>query len=332
MELKPYKAVKYSESSIAKILDKNKWLIAETKIDGIRGLLVINNEDEPTFYTRTGHIIKCLEGVLTKDDLLPLVESRSLLYGSQGLVIDCELTVSGVDFYTGSGILRSHRLSKGNLEYHAGEPTDEQFKLKKERLCVHIFGVLPLLDMLDTESDIQVQGFMLQAHSQITAKSLLGLNTGIQFTVPESIEAYSMEDINHYYKDRLDKGYEGLILKDPSGIYRRGKKTGWFKMKPENEADGQVVGLVWGSVGSKYERQVVGFEVELEESGMVVSACNMSESLMKEVTANVKANGDSYYLGYQVQIKYMEKTNTGTLRHPSFDRFRGLEDNPQSKS
>ena len=63
---------------------------------------------------------------------------------------------------------------------------------------------------------------------------------------------------------------------------------------------------------------------------MEVSATNISRALMSEFTENVKSDPD-YYKGWACQITYMEETPDGSLRHPSFDQWRGTEDNPTVK-
>ena len=131
------------------------------------------------------------------------------------------------------------------------------------------------------------------------------------------------------YEEKRADGHEGLVVKDPLGKYKRGKKAGMWKMKPSEEADGHVVRPVWGTEGLANEGMVIGFDVMLE-NGMEVSATNISRALMSEFTENVKSDPD-YYKGWACQITYMEETPDGSLRHPSFDQWRGTEDNPTVK-
>ena len=119
-------------------------------------------------------------------------------------------------------------------------------------------------------------------------------------------------------------------MKDPQGIYKRGKKSGWWKLKPECEADGIIQGVNWGTEGLANEGKVIGFSVLLE-TGRLVDANNISRALMDEFTSNVKDHGEDFYNGWACQVNYMEETPDGSLRHPSFEKFRGTEDNPQEK-
>ncbi|MFK9938749.1 hypothetical protein ACJEP1_25400, partial [Klebsiella pneumoniae] len=88
-----------------------------------------------------------------------------------------------------------------------------------------------------------------------------------------------------------------------------------------------------GTPGLANEGKVIGSEVLLE-SGRVVSANNISQALMEEFTKNVVSwrnnlcsttVSDNPYEGWACQIKYMEETPDGSLRHPSLDKWRGTE-------
>ncbi|USW22304.1 UNVERIFIED_ORG: DNA ligase [Salmonella phage PSP2-22] len=105
---------------------------------------------------------------------------------------------------------------------------------------------------------------------------------------------------------KREEGHEGLIVKDPMCIYKRGKKSGWWKLKPENEADGIIQGLVWGTEGLANEGKVIGFEVLLE-SGRVVNATNISRTLMDEFTNTVNIEGETYYKDTLVRLRTWRK-------------------------
>lgn len=96
---------------------------------------------------------------------------------------------------------------------------------------------------------------------------------------------------------------------------------------------------LWDSTGElpalPTRGKVIGFEVLLE-SGRVVSANNISQALMEEFTAKVldaftEDETKNPFEGWACQIKYMEETPDGSLRHPSFDKWRGTEADPTVK-
>ncbi|WP_459567632.1 ATP-dependent DNA ligase, partial [Enterobacter asburiae] len=190
--------------------------------------------------------------------------------------------------------------------------------------------------------DYHVMTLLPLEHVKVALPVLQDHFPEVEWCLSESHEVYDMDELDALYRQKREEGHEGLVVKDPRGIYKRGKKSGWWKLKPENEADGVVVGLNWGTPGLANEGKVIGFEVLLE-SGRVVSANNISQALMEEFTKRVKeyttecnANeaGCWYmnpYEGWACQIKYMEETPDGSLRHPSFDKWRGTEADPTEK-
>ena len=307
LKLNPYRAVDYNEKAISKLLDKHGMVHCEEKLDGIRGLLSFNNK---AFYTRSGNRIVCLDEILKNYEV-----SEDL----KGLVFDCELTVKDVDFYVGSGLLRSKNINKDNIKYHNG--TDGKlFYLRNDLLEVH------LIEIFNEESALEDIN-----------QDLIGVLVEDYEDFPFNLKdidgrtCCSLTEINMFYEEIRSKGGEGLIIKDIFSPYKRGKKTGWFKMKPDNDIDGWVYGIVWGTKGTLNDGLVCGFKVRLED-GTEVVAGNMTKSLMEEITHNVNKYGDDFYYGHQVTIKFMERTSKGGLRHPSFSHFRGLEDSPNIKA
>lgn len=175
-----------------------------------------------------------------------------------------------------------------------------------------------------------MQNLLMPYHVEAMRSLLVEYFPEIEWLIAETYEVYDMDSLTELYEEKRAEGHEGLIVKDPQGIYKRGKKSGWFKMKPSEEADGVITGVVWGTPGLANEGKVIGFTALLE-SGRVVDATNISRALMDEFTANVKEHGEDYYNGWACQIAYMEETSDGSLRHPSFTCFRGTECNPGEK-
>ncbi|AXY81728.1 DNA ligase [Dickeya phage Katbat] len=369
MKTNPYKAVDYKESAIVKALAVAESLIADIKYDGVRLNLCVkaltDRDDGETdvvaeYLSRVGKTIPALEHLngfserwakFLADDEQPF---------SNGLMIDGEVMVKGVDFNTSSGLLRTVHLKEKNWKYDVNwsnsnsAPKDSNgkfiknlpFQLDPAQLKVVVYGVVPM-DVVESGEDYDVMNVLMQMHCAVQVALLERHFPEIEWVLPETHNVFSMEELHALYANVRELGHEGLVVKDPFGIYRRGKKSGWWKMKPENEADGIVQGLVWGTESLANEGKVIGFEVLLE-NGRVVNACNMTQGAMEDITERVlKANMvHSYdwmerigtediqlnpYEGHQVQIKYMEETPDGSLRHPSFVCFRGTESNPEEK-
>lgn len=352
----PYKAVDYVESSVKAALERCGYLIADVKYDGVRGNICVDNTANGQFLSRVSKTIPALEYLNGYNVRWKMLLADDRCNWPDGFMLDGELMVKGVDFNTGSGLLRTKWTKTDNYMYHSfadSVPLKQTatgrtvvdgkhlFELDMERLKVVLYAVVPL-DVIESGEDHKVMNLLMPEHVKSILPLLKDYFPEIEWCLSESHDVYDMTELNALYELKREEGHEGLVIKDPMDHYKRGKKTGWWKMKPECEADGIVTGLVWGTNGKANEGKVVGFEVLLE-SGRVVNATNISRALMDEFTARVKeyttecnANeaGCWYmnpYEGWACQISYMEETPDGSLRHPSWTKWRGTEEDPTVK-
>ncbi|UVX31359.1 ATP-dependent DNA ligase [Klebsiella phage VLCpiA3c] len=343
----PFKAVSFVRSAIEKALETSGYLIADTKHDGVRGNICVDNTANAAWLSRVSKTIPALEHLNGFDQRWQKLLKDDRWIFPDGFMLDGELMVKGVDFNTGSGLLRTKWLKKDNFKFDTRGKVEwakgkkEPFELDTEQLKVVLYDIIPL-DVIESGDDYNVMTLLRLEHVKVALPVLQDHFPEVEWCLSESHEVYDMDELDALYRQKREEGHEGLVVKDPRGIYKRGKKSGWWKLKPENEADGVVVGLNWGTPGLANEGKVIGFEVLLE-SGRVVSANNISQALMEEFTKRVKeyttecnANeaGCWYmnpYEGWACQIKYMEETPDGSLRHPSFDKWRGTEADPTIK-
>lgn len=339
----PFKAVSYVRSAIEKALETSGYLIADTKHDGVRGNICVDNTANSAWLSRVSKTIPALEHLNGFDQRWQKLLKDDRWIFPDGFMLDGELMVKGVDFNTGSGLLRTKYLKEKNMTFDTRGLLDfdkklwgtkTPFRLQTGKLKVVLYDIIPL-DIIESGDDYNVMTLLRLEHVRVALPILQDHFPEVEWCLSESHEVYDMDELDALYRQKREEGHEGLVVKDPRGIYKRGKKSGWWKLKPENEADGVVVGLNWGTSGLANEGKVIGFEVLLE-SGRVVSANNISQALMEEFTANAKAHSTvdcpvNPYEGWACQIKYMEETPDGSLRHPSFDKWRGTETDPTVK-
>nr|CAK6604425.1 ATP-dependent DNA ligase [Klebsiella phage vB_Kpn_K82P1] len=338
----PFKAVSFSRSAIEKALETSGYLVADTKHDGVRGNICVDNTANAAWLSRVSKTIPALEHLNGFDQRWQKLLKDDRWIFPDGFMLDGELMVKGVDFNTGSGLLRTKYLKEKNMKFDTRALLDfdkklwgtkTPFHLQTGKLKVVLYDIIPL-DIIESGEDYNVMTLLRLEHVKVALPVLQDHFPEVEWCLSESHEVYDMDELDALYRQKREEGHEGLVVKDPQGIYKRGKKSGWWKLKPENEADGVVVGLNWGTPGLANEGKVIGFEVLLE-SGRVVSANNISQALMEEFTLAVKTqelNGDNgAYIGWACQIKYMEETPDGSLRHPSFDKWRGTETDPTVK-
>lgn len=334
----PHRAVDYSESGIKKALEAAGSLEAEVKYDGVRLNLLVLREGETYWLSRESKPLPALEWMNSElGNAWTQADWRWFLrqsgYEGVGMMIDGEVMVKGVDFNTSSGLIRTKWLKPNNeefAEYYSPATGGKKLPFwgSRSRLQVVVYGVIDMTTIADPKAEGPIHSV-----TRLKAESIVPLLQKyfpeIDWALSESHTVYDLESLNSLYEQKRLEGHEGLVVKDPLGKWKRGKKSGMWKMKPSEEADGHVVRPVWGTEGLANEGLVIGFDVMLE-NGMEVSATNISRALMSEFTENVKSDPD-YYKGWACQITYMEETPDGSLRHPSFDQWRGTEDNPTVK-
>ena len=340
----PFKAVSFVESAVKKALVEAGYLIVDVKYDGVRGNICVDNTANAKWLSRVSKTIPALEHLNNFDSRWQKLLADDRWIFPDGFMLDGELMVKGVDFNTGSGLLRTKWLKKYNMEYHNVPVTPDmlkphkvgvakrvrtEFRLSTAHLRVVLYDIIPL-DIIESGEDYDTMTLLRKEHVKNTLPTLRDHFPEISWELAETYEVYDYESLWELYEEKRAEGHEGLIVKDPQGIYKRGKKSGWHKMKPSEEADGIIHGVNWGTTGLANEGKVIGFNVLLE-TGRTVDANNISQALMEEFTANVKEHGEDFYTGWQCQVNYMEETSDGSLRHPSFFCFRGTEDNPCEK-
>lgn len=336
IKTKPHRAVDYSESGVKKALEAAGSLEAEVKYDGVRLNLPVLREGETYWLSRESKPLPALEWMNSElGNAWTQADWRWFLrqagYEGIGLMIDGEVMVKGVDFNTSSGLIRTKWLKPSNEHYaecYPGRGKKVPFWVARSRLQVVVYGVVDMTTIADPKAEGPIHS-VTRLKAEAIVPLLQKYFPEIDWVLSESHTVYDLESLNSLYEEKRLEGHEGLVVKDPLGRWKRGKKSGMWKMKPSEEADGHVVRPVWGTDGLSNEGLVIGFDVMLE-NGMEVSATNISRALMSEFTENVKSDPD-YYKGWACQITYMEETPDGSLRHPSFYQWRGTEDNPTVK-
>lgn len=311
----PFRAVAFQKSAIEKALESSGSLLAEVKYDGVRGNIVVKSlpyesqaMSSAIVLSRSNKIIPSL----SKFDQMTRyrwAEFQRDFMMPDGMIIDCELMVKGETFQKSSGILR------------------RKAQIENDRLHVIVYDILPI-EAGDHGDEISTPLCVRRMWVEQTVAQLQQHFPEISWVASEQFEVYDMVSLGELYTKKHAEGHEGLIVKDPLGGYKRGKKTGWWKMKPEEAADGHVVVPNWGTVGLSNEGKIIGFEV-FSEDGHVVNANGLTQAQMGEFTERYN-NGETFS-DYAVQFKFMERTDGGGFRHPSFDEWRGTADDPKVK-
>lgn len=346
----PHRAVDYSESGVKKALEAAGSLEAEVKYDGVRLNIPVFPTGETQWLSRESKPLPALSWMNTSGEDIGATKAsdwrwflKQAGYEGTGLMIDGEVMVKGVDFNTSSGLIRTMWSDRKNYQWNLNPKADMEtkksqkvpFQISPEFLRVIVYGIVDLNVIIDPKAEGPIHS-VTRLKAEAIVPLLQKYFPEIDWVLSESHTVFDLESLNSLYEEKRLEGHEGLVVKDPLGKYKRGKKSGMWKMKPEDTIDGTVCGLVWGTPGKANEGKVIGFEVLLED-GMVVNACGLTEEQKDEFTA---ATLDSFttdetpnpYEGWQVEVLFMERFPDGSLRHPSFNQWRGTEDNPTIKS
>lgn len=132
------------------------------------------------------------------------------------------------------------------------------------------------------------------------------------------------KEVLDLYKTYLNRHLEGVMLKAPDGLYKWKRvtiKSGeMLKVKPYKTEDLEITGFYDSKEGSKHDGLVGG--VVLDYNGVAVR-CG---SGFDDVTRKAMADSPNDYIGKIAEIRYLEVTEDGSLRHPSFLRWREEKD------
>lgn len=159
-------------------------------------------------------------------------------------------------------------------------------------------------------------------HAQKTSEYLVRLPHWI---------AHTSGEVEHIYEKLRSLRYEGAMVKTLYHKYQVGKRSqDWLKMKPEDTADGKIMGFVEAvatvanpvtgvRVGDGLGR--VGSVIVRMEDGSEARPHGISHALGEDMLEN-----PDKYLGEWCEFAFMERDTQGGYRHPTFRRIRDQKD------
>ena len=342
---KPYRPTDYNEKAMKATLDET-YLIADVKKDGVRLELCVELIETKhdhgwgvEWLSREGKRFPALAKDMPLDvdarweDFFK--ENKGEAMFPEGFMLDAEL------------ILLDAEGNEKKCKDISGTLRRKEESVPTSAIRVYVFDIIPM-DVVKSGEEYEVFTTVRKMHVEYQVAKLKEYFPEIDWRVAESFDVFSIEtmpvieregvdedgneilvklqpplSLVHLYETVRERGEEGLVCKDPMGYYRRSKVSGWWKMVPDDNEDGIIQDVIWGTEGKANEGKVIGFEVLLE-SGHVVSACKISKALMEEFTAKVMKHGGDYFRGFTAKVTFMERYPDGSLRHPSFDSFRGI--------
>jgi ATP-dependent DNA ligase len=124
--------------------------------------------------------------------------------------------------------------------------------------------------------------------------------------IVDSKTVFCKEDAIQQYKNNLQKGLEGCILKNMDAIWSSKRSNDYLKLKNESSADLLVVGFEYGSKGSQFESMLGALICETSDGLLQVNVGSGFKHTLGE-----RDNPESY-VGKIVEVKYNEVISNKT--------------------
>lgn len=143
--------------------------------------------------------------------------------------------------------------------------------------------------------------------------------------------ARSIEEAYDIYDHWVGKGLEGVIMKQPDGLYEFKRTDSWLKWKPTQTADLKVVGIELGDSKKKWAGKCGSIVVERTAKDGSVVKVNVASGLLEHDHENIQEIGNQIIWksptgelidikGKIVEVAYDCETDDGSLRFPRIKR------------
>ena len=279
------------------VLDErpNYPLRVEPKLDGLR-CIAIKQNGTVTMFTRNG----------TELNTLPTVKIALEAAPYDNLVLDGE--AMGSDWNESASVVMSRKFAKDD-----------------SNIIYNVFDAIPLGDWLDQKVNEELP-YRLRLEIVEEVVKLIGTNSVKQV---DGITVNNDQELLAFYGFTMQKGYEGIMLKDLSAPYYFKRSDSIQKLKPVTTFEGVVVGWYEGQRGSKREGQFGGFNVVLP-NGVVT---RLGGGFTDAFRAEVQLLGPDNFCGKIVEVEGQPDPLTkdgltvdGKIRFPVFSRYRDPSD------
>ncbi|WP_436922410.1 ATP-dependent DNA ligase [Klebsiella aerogenes] len=268
---------------------KARWpMIGSLKLDGLRVICeVIVDEEEVNFLSRTGNPITSL------DHLKPAMLELGKLSGYKHIFFDGEGTAGS--FNNSVSALRKKNVKAVGATYHIFDFFLPEWRVQAKTV------------------EYQKNGMKLKQRLSLLVawfRNTRGQDYAADIHMHPFYIIYSHEDFVERFMKRLDDNEEGEMGKDPDSVYEFKRTRSWWKLKDENEADGEIIGFLPGDPDAGFAHTLGKIVIRLED-GTEVRASGIKHRYLDEIWHN-----QDKYMGRIVKVNFHEYTPDGSLRHP----------------
>jgi ATP-dependent DNA ligase len=271
-------------------------IYVEYKLDGIRVLAHVDLPNKKVSFTsRGGNEFPSIQHLAE-----PVMAFAEHLYGSDAcLVLDGEV-ISG-SFNDTVSQVRKLRKSATDAVYHIFDHlTKAEWDAGRSE------------DYLDVRRHHLDEAFYrYRQHATVKHKD--------NITVTHCGQNVTQDAIDEMYEHSIKVGLEGLIVKNAKSHYICNKRSNhWLKMKAEDTLDLPIIAVIKG--GGKYAH-CMGAVVVLHNN-VEVNVGTGFDDKDREAIWNLYESNPEDIIGRLIEVRYQYETPAGSLRHPSFFRFR----------
>lgn len=291
--------------SLAKPFNEGKLqfpCFVDPKFDGERCLAFVmfdGSEGSVSYISRNGNEFQNFKNF--SSDLL------NLFRGVGCVVADCEV------------------INKSGFQTLMKVPKYYDPSFDTSNLQLVVFDWIPLDDFNKQEHD-QPQQKRYESLAKIFKNFISDKVIMVQTKLANSFQ--EAEQIFEYW---IDKGLEGIIMKQPDAVYHfstsSARNPGWIKMKGELSDEFKVVGIAMGNKNCKWEGKCGSLLIEKRgksgESIIVGVASGLTDyhhNNLSEIDNQIlytQPNGEVINIkGKLVEVVYDQETSDGSLRFP----------------
>lgn len=144
--------------------------------------------------------------------------------------------------------------------------------------------------------------------------------------VPYAVRCDNPAEVEAAYKEFIESGYEGAMVKTLNHLYVRKRAYTWLKLKPEEDADGVITHIHMAYAGKDQPQLGIAVGDALGRAGSVTlrmedGSTADAHGIRHDLAADMIENPQAY-IGQWAEFVYMERDRQGGYRHPRFKRLR----------
>lgn len=307
----PYMGAKsYDRKLVDSILSTGN-AVSQVKMDGRYCNAVIEN-GQVELLSRQGEITN-----IGSADLIRELETIG------DCVLNGELTIDGIHRYEANGIVSSIIDIESKREERTPEVTQKHIdRFEKEhgnyesmvnRIKYTVWDMISIQEYYNHKSELEYFFRITELASTIERLSTVQL---IEF---KKVVTYS--DVMSHFKEIVERGDEGTVLKSMNEGWKNGKPNWQVKVKKEDYYDLKIVGFNYGTPGTKNENLISSINVETEDGLLKTSPGGITEKDMEYIT-----NNQGLLMGKIAEVKCSglskDKEGNYALLHPVFIKIR----------